>query len=308
MKVRKNTMNKANFRFKRNISKELSPVIKKYTQLLYKKGLSDNTITHYRCHINRLATFCNVEPDKLTIKNFDKYIEYITFVKQYSPDYINQLISSAYLYYTYILKIKFNKELYSRRKKKNKLHHYLTYEEFILIGKQINDFRTKVIMWLCYDAGLRAQEAINITLDCLDFDTMTIKIIDSKNNKSRLAKMSPMIHKYLTTYINKYRPFENRPNSNYLFRSFDKNRPIYYSNVEERFRTAVNQAGLGNLHISLHTLRHAYVTMLYENGVAPDHIQKVMGHCSISTTMNYIVQSPSFMDSLPSHHSPTTKK
>ena len=65
-------MNKANFRFKRNISKELSPVIKKYTQLLYKKGLSDNTITHYRCHINRLATFCNVEPDKLTIKNFDK--------------------------------------------------------------------------------------------------------------------------------------------------------------------------------------------------------------------------------------------
>ena len=76
-------MNKANFRFKRNISKELSPVIKKYTQLLYKKGLSDNTITHYRCHINRLATFCNVEPDKLTIKNFDKYIEYITFVKLY---------------------------------------------------------------------------------------------------------------------------------------------------------------------------------------------------------------------------------
>lgn len=283
------------------MSKELPKELLLFSKLLYKKGLSDNTVTHYRCQINRIAIFNNVEIGNLSIKHFDKYISEITFNKNYSHDYINQLISSAYLFYTYILKIEFNKELYSRRKKHNKLHHYLTYEEFVSIGKNVDDFRVKVIMWLCYDAGLRAQETLDLTLDCLDFKNKTIKIIDSKNNKSRIAKMSDMIYRYLNKYINDYRKYEHKYKSNYLFRGFSPNRPIYYSNIEVKFRTAVKKAGLDSFNISLHTLRHAYVTMLYENGVAPDRIQKVMGHSSISTTMNYIVQSPYFMADLPCH-------
>lgn len=64
-------MNKNCFQFKNNISKDLHPLIREYTKLLYKKGLSTHTISHYRCHITRIAAFNNIEVDKLTINYFD---------------------------------------------------------------------------------------------------------------------------------------------------------------------------------------------------------------------------------------------
>lgn len=290
-------------RYSTNMSIHQNNTIKNYVDLLYKKGCSDNTVTHYRCHINRLAKYNNVLPEELSIEHFDNYISYLTFDVEYSSDYFNQLISAAYLFYTYIRKQPFNKELYCRRPKTAKIHHYLTYKEFVSIGKHVNDFRIKVIMWLCYDAGLRCQEALNLKLDDLDFKNNTIKIINSKNNKSRLAPMSDIIKKYLITYINSYR---KQRDSIFLFPSFNPQRSIPYSNMQAKFKIAVDKAGLTG--VTLHTLRHAYVSMLFENGVAPETIQRILGHSSITTTTNYIVLTPSYLDSLPSHHSPMTKK
>lgn len=308
-KVRKYTMDKNRYKYNRNVSTELPLELLNYSKMLYKKGCSDNTVTHYRCHINRLAEFNGVEPKDLTIDHFDEYISYVVFDMEYSSDYINQLISAAYLYYRKILKINFDKELYARRKKTNKIHHYLTYDQFVSIGMKLTDFRVKVIVWLCYDAGLRVQETLDLTLDCLDFKNKIIKIINSKNRKSRVVKMTDMIEKYLIKYLESYRKFERRhENNKYLFRGHDSKRPLYQSNIAQRFKTAVKAAGLDGLGISLHTLRHAYATMLYERGVALDRIQKILGHSSITTTMNYIVQSPSFLADLPSHLSPKVKK
>ena len=159
-------------------------------------------------------------------------------------------------------------------------------------------------MWLCYDAGLRCQEALNLKLDDLDFSNKTIRITNSKNNKSRLTHISPMIEKYLNEYLNKYRL--DRNGSLFLFPGYNPSRPLYYSNVQLLFKRAVDKAGLTG--VTLHTLRHAYVSMLFENGVAPETIQRILGHSSITTTTNYIVLTPSYLDSLPSHHSPMTKK
>ena len=297
-------MNKNQYKYQFNVNKKHPKSIRKFVSLLYKKGCSDNTVTHYRCHINRLAKYNNVLPEELSIEHFDNYISYLTFDVEYSSDYFNQLISAAYLFYTYIRKQPFNKELYCRRPKTAKIHHYLTYEEFVSIGKHVNDFRIKVIMWLCYDAGLRCQEALNLKLDDLDFSNKTIRITNSKNNKSRLAHISPMIEKYLNEYLNKYRL--DRNDSLFLFPGYNPSRPLYYSNVQLLFKRAVDKAGLTG--VTLHTLRHAYVSMLFENGVAPETIQRILGHSSITTTTNYIVLTPSYLDSLPSHHSPMTKK
>lgn len=289
-------MNKYAYKFNRNLSETLNSDLIKFDKLLYKKGLSDNTVTHYRCHINRIALFNNVEPNQLTIDHFDNYINDCTFVHVKSADYINQAISAGYLFYKYIRHINFNKELYSRRKKNTKLHHYLTYDEFISIGKKVTDFRVKLIMWLCYDAGLRSAEALNIKMSDIDYTNKRIAIIDSKNNKSRFTRISDIMERYLQTYIKKYR---KNCDSNYLFPGTCKNRPLYYSNIELSFRIAARKAGFYD--VSLHTLRHAFATMLYENGVAPAVIQTLLGHSNITTTHNYIVQSPSYLANLPSH-------
>ena len=46
---------------------------------------------------------------------------------------------------------------------------------------------------------------------------------------------------------------------------------------------------LGITPIKFHALRHTYATRLFEAGVAPKTVQKLMGHSDIETTMNIYV-------------------
>ena len=45
----------------------------------------------------------------------------------------------------------------------------------------------------------------------------------------------------------------------------------------------------GIKHISMHVLRHTYATRAIERGVNPKSLQKLLGHASITTTMDTYV-------------------
>jgi site-specific recombinase XerD len=60
------------------------------------------------------------------------------------------------------------------------------------------------------------------------------------------------------------------------------------SSVQGAFRNAKLQAGILKRNVSIHTLRHSYVTHLLEAGVNLRVIQKNMGHARLETTMLYL--------------------
>lgn len=290
-------MNTTEFKYTANMSEKHSLSIQKFVRLLYKKNCSDNTVTHYRCHITRLAFFVNKSPNDLTIQDYDDYHNYVVFIKHFQGDYINQLISASYYFFKYIREIPFNIELYSRAKTSHRLHPYVDYSIFKKIWMNVIDKRVKVVMALCYDCGLRANEALHVKIDDIDLTNNHIKICDSKNNKSRYVHIGdiakPILEKWLPTL--------NRNKSLFIIPGKSKDRPLYYSNIQALFENAVKATPGIDHSISFHTLRHAYVTMLYKKGVSTDIIQRLLGHSSIITTMNYVVQTPDFMTNLPSH-------
>ena len=57
------------------------------------------------------------------------------------------------------------------------------------------------------------------------------------------------------------------------------------SNIRKVFKKILSEAGLPNK-FRVHDLRHTFATRLFENGVSPKTVQKLLGHSKLETTMN----------------------
>ncbi len=287
---------KTQFRRRRNLDSKLPSIIRKYVKILYSEGYSDNTVTHYRCQINRLKEFAKVDDyQNLNLNHVRKYLERISLTLNFSGDYINQFITAARIFYKNCLNLDFDSKGFKRHKSSHKPVEYLTFEELIFIGKQLPNIKCKTITILQYDSGLRACEALGLKKKDVDYERKVIRIIDSKNLKSRVVPLSDLSIRYLNAYFNEY-----KPEGDYIFPCpSNPNIPWYYSHYNLYFHKAVLDSKIGK-RITTHTLRHAYATALYENGIDPHTIQTLLGHSSLETTNSYIVQSPKFLATIPS--------
>ena len=61
-------------------------------------------------------------------------------------------------------------------------------------------------------------------------------------------------------------------------------RPIDPDGTTKDFAKVVKTSGLP--HLTLHGLRHAHATMLFEGGVNPKVVSERLGHATIATTMD----------------------
>ena len=66
-----------------------------------------------------------------------------------------------------------------------------------------------------------------------------------------------------------------------------RGRPIHTANYDEAAKKICSKAGI--THISMHILRHTFATRCIEGGMQPKTLQKILGHSTISMTMDLYV-------------------
>lgn len=173
------------------------------------------------------------------------------------------------------------------------------------------------------ETGLRTGELIGLTWDAIDWDNHTLtvnktlefrhkqkfwragppktqtsyrtipltaqayNILLELKEKRKIQKLSEELSQVLTFTDRKTGQTASLVMSDLVFINFRTGMPAKNSSYDTHLYKLCETAGIPPF--SMHTLRHTYATRAIESGMQPKILQKLLGHASITTTMDTYV-------------------
>lgn len=146
-------------------------------------------------------------------------------------------------------------------------------------------FRNRAILELFYASGLRVSEATDLTVNSIDFENETIRVV-GKGSKTRMVPCAHSTLLLLRRYIYEIRPqLDVNGTAKYLFLS-NNGRKLDRERIWGIVKLAAEIANIRK-NVHPHTLRHSFASHLLAHGADLRVIQEMLGHSSISTTEVY---------------------
>ena len=201
--------------------------------------------------------------------------------------------------------------------------HFLTVGEqkkFLEVAKRSHNYHQYALI---LETGLRTGEMIGLTWDAIDWDKRTLtvnKTLEFRHKQQEWRAGPPKTqHSYRTIPLTKRaydilkearEKWENGKKSDSLsktlsyidrrtgaqaslimadlvFINYRTGEPAKNSSYDTHLYKLCDEAGIK--HFCMHALRHTYATRAIEAGVQPKVLQKMLGHASLSTTMDRYV-------------------
>jgi integrase/recombinase XerD len=162
-----------------------------------------------------------------------------------------------------------------------KLPQVLSQKEVSQFLDAVESLKHRVILTVCYAAGLRVSEAVHLKPAAIDSRRMVIRVEDGKGRKDRYVMLSPKLLDILRDYWKATRPTE------WLFPGDRPGQPITRSAVERVCQETRQRSDITKP-VTPHSLRHAFAVHLLESGADLRTIQLLLGHRSLTTTSRYL--------------------
>jgi len=254
--------------------------IKDFVKILVLKRYSENTINSYQSHL-KLTKFHFEGKNLQEIKDNElfEFIYHLVNVKKISSSYQRQIVGALRLFYKEVHNRSIPFEYLKIQRHEQKLPVVLSKEEVRRIIDCIENLKHKAIISLLYGSGLRIGELLKLKKSDIDSDRMLIHVKGGKGKKDRYTILSHKVLSVLRSYYLKFKP------KDYLFEG-QKGGKYSSESAGQVFKRSMKKAKV-NKHATLHTLRHSFATHLLEDGVSIVHIQKLLGHSNIKTTLIY---------------------
>ena len=162
---------------------------------------------------------------------------------------------------------------------------FLRQEEIQRLLQSAEDSYIRPLITTAIHTGMRKAELLNLQWSDIDFDQRTVTIQakgdwHTKNYKSRIIQLTPALHKALKEHKKQCEELGVR--SEYVFTYRGKR---IQGGVDRTLRAVLLKAGLED--VTLHTLRHTFASQLVMAGVPLRDVQKLMGHQSFETALQY---------------------
>ncbi len=174
---------------------------------------------------------------------------------------------------------------------------------------------------ILYGSGLRVSELLSLRIKDVDLEKRTIMVRDGKGLKDRITALSEQVLPALSLHLQKVKnqhesDLKNGQGSVYLPNALNRKYPhldkawgwqyifpsksfsadprsgeirrhhLHESALQKSIAHATKMAGI-NKHVGPHTFRHCFATHLIESGTQIVHVQELLGHAHLETTMIY---------------------
>lgn len=166
---------------------------------------------------------------------------------------------------------------------KRSIPKHLTKQQSIKLLNSIDSkhrLRDLCIILMFLSCGMRLSELVGLDISDYNAEERSLRLL-GKGNKPRIVYLNDSCEYVLNKYIE-----SKMDTSKALFVSSMGNR-IHKRRVQQIVGECLERAGLGNLGITTHKLRHTAATLMYEDGIDLLVIKELLGHESISTTQIY---------------------
>jgi len=164
--------------------------------------------------------------------------------------------------------------------RKNEMEQLFDFE----FGTDFNGLRSRLIITLLYEAGLRRAELINLKIGSINFSKKIFRVL-GKGNKERLLPFSNKLSEQFEEYLEVRNEMKKNEVNDYLFVT-DKGGKLYPKfvyNLVHKHLSTISTAEKRSPHV----LRHSFATHLSDNGADLNAIKELLGHSSLAATQIY---------------------
>jgi integrase/recombinase XerD len=260
----------------------MTPLRQRMLEDMQLRNLSPRTQESYVYQVSLFARYFHKSPELLKPNEIRAYLLYLTNEKKLAPASIAVAIwALRFLYQVTLKKNWCFQDILPTPKQPRKLPVILSPEEVVRFLGCITHHMYRVILTVCYAAGLRISEAVGLTVSAIDSQRMVLRVVQGKGRKDRYVMLSPKLLQILREWWRIEKP------KHWLFPCDRPDQHVHKNVVEtacREFRRSYHFAKA----ITPHSLRHAFAVHLLEQGVDIRTIQLLLGHRSIATTARYL--------------------
>ncbi|MEK4712030.1 tyrosine-type recombinase/integrase [Sporosarcina sp. FSL K6-5500] len=274
-------------------------------QHLIQKEMSPETIRSYKGHNDMLIHYFNTKNngptfvDDLSTEDLEGYLHYLKHEKGYKPASLNVVLNAIRRLYQYTIRKKYvptnpTADI-AQAKVQREERAFLNAAEINELLEAIDHKLIRLLVRTLAYTGLRIRECIDLELKDVDFKNKVIRVINGKGGKNRLIPLSDELAVPLQTYVKNKRP---KVSSNNFF-ALKRTGTISDQYVNRELKAAVGKLGWTK-HVTCHTLRHSFASMLVKNNANIPTVANLLGHADYRTvTSVYIhVESAELADAV----------
>lgn len=152
-----------------------------------------------------------------------------------------------------------------------------------------------------YGTGIRRGDLSRLDISCWDSENGLLLLDNSKGNRDQRVPLPPLAWQCLEAYL------PRRQNILATHNIFHE-QALFVTNKGTRVKPSGLSHGMksitarADVEATLHQLRHSCASDLVANGATLPHVQKLLGHKSITTTMRYLhIAGPELAEAMKLH-------